>query len=190
MHYVVCGGDADLISAAGVRLLADGEMIVLEGPWALGRTRLGVVEDEAALAAVKSKVAHANGAFAVEGIEAPGNGKAFVIAAHKMLDPEGFRPYADAIPGMLARFGVRSLARGGKVTPLAGSFLPDRGVVLEFADPAALVAFYTSEEYAPLLALRLRTTDPRFMVIARSGAIPASMREAANAHLKAHPRGA
>lgn len=182
MHYVVCAGDADVLVRAGVRVLADGEMLILEGPWTVGTTVLGMVEDEDALAGLKSALRDTAGAFAVEGIAAPAFGEAFVIAAHKMLDPVGFRPYAEAIPDMLASFGVRSLARGGKVTPLAGEMRPDRGVVLEFKDAAAAVDFYTSEIYAPLLALRLRTTDPRFMVMARSGPIPAAVREAARAH--------
>jgi uncharacterized protein (DUF1330 family) len=102
-----------------------------------------------------------------------------------MLDPESFRPYGAAIPELLQRFGVRSLARGGTVTRLAGEFAPDRGVVLEFPSVEAVVDFYTSEVYAPLLKLRLRTTDPRFVVLSRSGAIPAQVRERAQAFTRA-----
>jgi uncharacterized protein (DUF1330 family) len=168
--------------------LADGELIVLEGPWPLGETSLACVEDESALDSVKKLARNGSSAFAVEGIAPPANGGAFVIAAHKMLDPVAFRPYAETIHDLLTRFGVRSLARGGKITPLAGSFAPERGVVLEFASPEAAMDFYTSEIYAPWLALRLRTTDPRFAVMARKGKIAASTRQAAQDYLATHPR--
>lgn len=184
MHYVVCAGEAGLLAHAGVRVLADGDMLVLEGPWTLGRAVLGVVEDEDMLARLRPALHASPGAFAVEGMAAPEDGAAFVIAAHTMLDPVAFRPYADAIPDMLADFGVRSLARGGKVTPLAGDFVPDRGVVLEFQSAAAVIDFYTSEAYAPLLALRLRTTDPRFVVLTRAGPIQPDVRARAQAFLR------
>ncbi|HEX2215684.1 MAG TPA: DUF1330 domain-containing protein [Xanthobacteraceae bacterium] len=188
MHYLVCGTQDPLPAGhPGLRLLADGEMIVLEGPWALGRTVLACVDDEAALASLKPLMENAAGAYAVEGFKAPGQGQAFAIAAHKMRDAEGFRAYAEAIPALLDRFGVRSLARGGTVTPLVGDFVPERGVVLEFPSVGAALDFYTSDVYAPLLELRLRTTDPRFVVLARSGAIDPAIRHAAEAYVQSQP---
>ena len=190
VHYLVCGGGRafERVQTPGVRPLAEGELLELEGPWPLRSTRLAYVEDDAALARLAVAEWEDGAAYAVEGFAEPGTGNAFVIAAHRMLDAEGFRPYAEAIPDMLQRFGVRSLARGGKVTPLAGGWAPDRGVVLEFANVEAVMSFYTSDLYAPLLELRLRTTDPRFVVLARTGGIPAAVRQAAEAYLRARGR--
>jgi uncharacterized protein (DUF1330 family) len=176
------------MQARGVRLLADGGLLELEGPWTLDSTRLAYVEDDAALARLSAGEWGGGCAYAVEGLAEPGAGNAFVIAAHRMLDAEAFRPYADAIPDMLQRFGVRSLARGGKVTPLAGGFAPDRAVVLEFANVEAVISFYTSDRYAPLLDLRLRTTDPRFVVVNRAGPIPETVQHAAEAYLHSRQR--
>lgn len=187
MHYVIWDAarhPRDWADPA-LRLLARGESLVLEGPWPLGETALGYVADTAPLAALRDHAGAPGIAYAVEGIEEPGDGAAFVIAAHKMLDAEGFRPYAEAIPGMLGSFGVRSLARGGKVTLLAGEFAPDRAVVLEFASVEAAVDFYTSAIYAPLLQLRLRTTDPRFLIVSRDGVIAAGPRARAAQFLRA-----
>jgi uncharacterized protein (DUF1330 family) len=189
MQYVVWGGDGAPFGGAkadGLRGLAQGEVLTLEGPWTLGNTSLAFVQDDAELARLPSPSGVQ--AFAVEGINEPGGGEAFVIAAHRMLDAAAFRPYAEAIPAMLEQFGVRSLARGGKVTPLAGGLAPDRGVVLEFPSAQSVLDFYTSSIYAPLLALRLRTTDPRFIVITRSGIIPPEVRQAADAYLRSKPR--
>jgi len=192
MHYVIASGDTAATAAVtqqpGVKRIADGEMLVLEGPWTLGPTALGFCD----AAEPPRPLAAASGsnltAYAVAGIDTPADGGAFVIAAHKMLDPVAFKPYAEAIPAMLASFGVRSLARGGTVTPLAGGFAPDRGVVLEFASVDALLDFYTSDIYRPLLDLRLRTTDPRFIVMARSGAIPAAARARAEEFVRSRQR--
>jgi hypothetical protein len=39
-----------------------------------------------------------------------------------------------------------------------------------------VVAFYYSEAYAPLLRIRLQATEPRFVLVARAGALPESVR--------------
>jgi uncharacterized protein (DUF1330 family) len=189
MHYVIASGESAasaVVRRADMRCIADGEMLVLEGPWTLGPTVIGY-SDAAEAPTPFDPIAGLN-AYAVSGFAPPGDGGAFVVAAHRMLDPVAFKPYAEAIPAMLAQFGVRSLARGGTVTPLAGSFAPDRGVVLEFPSVEAVLKFYTSDVYAPLLELRLRTTDPRFVVIARSGTIEPAARKAADDYLRGKGR--
>jgi hypothetical protein len=40
------------------------------------------------------------------------------------------------------------------------------------------VAFYFSDAYAPLLRIRLTATEPRFVLMMRSGALPDSARRA------------
>jgi uncharacterized protein (DUF1330 family) len=191
MQYLIWGSrtvsDAAR-EASGAEILASGEPLVLEGPWPFAQTTLAYCADDRAPAALQPHAQGTAGAFTVEGIESPGKGGAYVLAAHKMLDAEAFRPYAEAIPGILRDFGVRSLARGGKVTPLAGDFVPDRGVVLEFPSAESVVDFYTSDLYAPLLALRLRTVVPRFVVLSRSGAISAAARAKAEDFLRASGR--
>jgi hypothetical protein len=60
-------------------------------------------------------------------------------------------------------------------------------VIIEFPSAADAVAFYVSDVYAPLLAIRHATTDPRFVVVARSGPLPADVRAAAESYLRSHP---
>jgi hypothetical protein len=52
------------------------------------------------------------------------------------------------------------------------------------------VAFYVSDVYAPLMKIRHATSDPRFLVMARSGSLPAEARAAAESYLRAHPASA
>jgi hypothetical protein len=49
------------------------------------------------------------------------------------------------------------------------------------------VAFYVADVYAPLLKLRLQTVDPGFVIVARSGELPADARRVAEDYLQSHP---
>jgi len=174
MKYLVASGlrAADLPS--GCRVVADGEAVSLEEPWSFGAPLIALVEDGADLSALKAKPGVT--AFTVEGALPPGEGKAFAIGAHRMRDAEAFKPYIARVPDVIAPYGCRYIARGGAVTPLCGSFTPDRLVLMEFPSIDDVVAFYFSEAYAPLLRIRLAATEPRFVVMARSGALLPSTR--------------
>jgi uncharacterized protein (DUF1330 family) len=184
MHYLVArrtaAGDA-AIPGAG-RIVAQGEAIVFEGPWPLHAPLLACVEGATALADIAA--ANELDGYAVEAIAGPGGGEAFVIAAHRVRDPDGFRHYAGQVAAVVQSFGGRFLARAGKVTALGGPFLPERAVIIEFPAAADAVAFYVSDIYAPLLKIRHATTDPRFVVLARDGAVPAAARATAEDYLR------
>ncbi len=147
-------------------------MVSFEEPWSFGDPLIAQVDDGADLGALKSIIGA--DAFTVEGILDPGTGQAFAIGAHLMRDPEGFKPYAAGVPDVIKHYGCRYIARGGAVTPICGSFVPDRAVLMEFPSADEAVAFYFSEAYAPLLQIRLKTTDPRFGLMARRGPLPDS----------------
>lgn len=175
MHYLIAPKAETGKLPIGCHVVADGEFISFEEPWSFGDPLIVRVHDEAVLEEAK-KALGGSEAFAIEGLIEPGPGAAFVIAAHLMRDIERFRPYAAAIPGVVQSFKGKFIARAGRVTPLAGSFVPDRVVLIEFPSAADAVAFYFSDVYAPLLRLRLETTDPRFVLVARSGDLPESVR--------------
>ena len=174
MRYLVASGlhAADL--PPGCRVVADGEAVSLEQPWSFGAPLIAQVDDGADLNAIKSKPGVT--AFTVEGALPPGEGKAFAIGAHRMRDAEAFKPYIARVPDVIAPYGCRYIARGGAFTPLCGAFTPDRLVLMEFPSADDVVAFYFSDAYAPLLRIRLTATEPRFVVLARSGALPQSAR--------------
>ena len=174
MQYLVASGVPPTQLPPGCHLVAGGEMVSFEEPWSFGAPLIARVDDGASLEAMTTVVGAE--AFLVEGIAEPGAGQAYCIGAHLMRDAEGFKPYAAAVPGVIANYGCRYIARGGKVTPLCGSFVPDRAVLMEFPSADEAVAFYVSDAYAPLLKIRLRTTDPRFVLLARSGDLPDSAR--------------
>ena len=170
MQYLVASGLQSAELPPGCRVVADGEVVSFEQLWSFGAPLIAQVDDGTDLSALKSKPNVT--AFLVEGIEPPGTGQAFVIGAHRMRDAEAFKPYIARVPDVIKEFGCRYLARGGVVTPLAGSFSPDRVVLMEFPSADDVVAFYFSPAYAPLLRLRVAVTEPRFVLVARSGSLP------------------
>jgi uncharacterized protein (DUF1330 family) len=169
MRYLVASGLSAAQLPKGCHLVAGGEAISFEQPWSFGAPLIAQVDDGADLAALKSPTVTA---FLVEGIEPPGAGEAFAIGAHRMRDAEAFKPYAARVADVSKDFGCRYIARGGAVTLLSGSFVPDRAVLMEFPSADEVAAFYFSAAYAPLLRIRLSATEPRFVLVARAGALP------------------
>src|SRR5262245_5894726 len=185
MRYLIASKGASSDLPKGSRPVAGGEMISFEQPWTFGAPLVARLDDKADLDQWKAVVAGRGwNAFAVEGQDDPGAGQAYVLGGHIMRDLERFKPYAAAVPDVVKSFGGRFLARGGTVTPIAGAFVPERVVLLEFPTAEAALAFYISDRYAPLLKIRLATTEARLVVVARSGDLPAEVRATAEAYLR------
>jgi len=184
MQYLVVSKPVPADVIAGLDVIADGEMVAFEGPWTFGAPVVARLDDAANLSSLKAKFTAAGlNAFAVEGVSEVGASQAILVGAHMMRDPEGFRPYAAAVPDTVKKYGGKFIARGGKVTPLAGSFVPERVVLTEYATADGAVAWYTSVDYAPLLKTRLATTEARLVVLVRSGDWPSVARAKAAAYL-------
>jgi uncharacterized protein (DUF1330 family) len=83
---------------------------------------------------------------------------AYLVGHVTMKDPVAYAEYGRQVAPLIARFGGRYLIRGGAAQAVEGTPF-NRVVVVEFADMAALKAFYFSPEYAPLIALRQRAAD-------------------------------
>jgi uncharacterized protein (DUF1330 family) len=79
---------------------------------------------------------------------------AYVIAQVEITDPDGFKPYHDGVPDVIARYGGRYVVRGGDPEALEGDWAPSRLVVLEFDDVDAARRWYDSAEYQELVASR------------------------------------
>lgn len=175
MNYLVASKAASAHLPPGSRLVADGEMVSFEQPWTFGPPLIARLADAIDPGSLKAPLTAAGfNAFAVEGLEEPGFGQAFVIGGHIIRDAEAYRPYIAAVADVVASFGGRFIARAGKVTPIAGAFVPERVVLIEFPAVGDALSFYLSGRYAPLLKIRLTTTEARFVIVARSGEWPDS----------------
>lgn len=91
--------------------------------------------------------------------------KAYLIAEIDVHDPAGFEDYRSAVAPMIAEFGGRYLVRGGTVTALEGEAPTARIVVLEFPDAETAQRFWSSDDYAPVAAIRHRTTHSRIYMV-------------------------
>lgn len=98
----------------------------------------------------------------------------YVMLDIHVKDRERFLEYAHDVRPLLERWGARYLIRNGDVEVVEGEW--DHGilVLLEFPDRATVDAFYASEEYAPLLKLRLESTGGTLTVLEGYDHVPMS----------------
>jgi len=90
---------------------------------------------------------------------------AYLSGTIQVTDPEGYEEYRRRVPAVIAAYGGRYLVRGGACSVLEGDARPGRQVILEFPDMARLMAFYDSDDYRPLMAIRRRCSTGDIVVI-------------------------
>jgi uncharacterized protein (DUF1330 family) len=96
---------------------------------------------------------------------------AYLIAEHIVTDKEKFDEYRTRVGPMIAAYGGRYITRAGSHRlPEGGHWQPERVVIIEFPDMAALERWYRSPEYQPLIALRKQSTSDLDMLITLEGA--------------------
>ena len=81
---------------------------------------------------------------------------AYWLARARVNDPVEYKKYTDRVPAVLAKFGARVLARGGRHQTLEGPEKFNRYVVIEFPTFEQGVACFTSKEYQEIAAFRRR----------------------------------
>lgn len=79
---------------------------------------------------------------------------AYWIARSKINDWPQYKRYTDLVPGIIAKFGGKVLARGGKYEILEGPHKFERFVVIEFPTLEQGVACFKSPEYEAAAAFR------------------------------------
>jgi uncharacterized protein (DUF1330 family) len=72
---------------------------------------------------------------------------AYWLARSKVFDPAEYKKYADMVPPILAKFGGKALARGGRFQIMEGPEDFQRFVVIEFPTFEQGVACFSSEQY-------------------------------------------
>src|SRR5580704_120033 len=81
---------------------------------------------------------------------------AYWVARSKINDPVEYKKYTDLVPAIIAKYGGKVLARGGKFQIMEGPQKFQRFVVIEFPTFAQGVACFTSKEYDAAAAFRRR----------------------------------
>ncbi len=90
---------------------------------------------------------------------------AYVIVDIKVTDPVGYEEYKKLAPPVVAAYGGKYLARGGKMETLEGDWSPNRLVILEFESAERAKEWLNSPEYRVARQLRHQTTQTNMVVI-------------------------
>jgi uncharacterized protein (DUF1330 family) len=90
---------------------------------------------------------------------------AYVIVDIAVTDPAGYEEYKKLAPPVVAAYGGKYLARGGKTETLEGDWSPNRLVILEFESAERAKAWLNSPEYRAARQLRRQTTQTNMVVI-------------------------
>lgn len=79
---------------------------------------------------------------------------AYWLARCKIDDPVEYKKYTDLVPGIIAKYGGKVLARGGKHRIMEGTDRFHRFVVIEFPSLEQAVQCHQSAEYQQAAAYR------------------------------------
>jgi len=79
---------------------------------------------------------------------------AYWVARAMINDPVEYKKYTDRVPAILAKYGAKVLARGGRYRVLEGPEKFNRFVVIEFPTLGQGVACFNSQEYKDAAAFR------------------------------------
>jgi uncharacterized protein (DUF1330 family) len=90
---------------------------------------------------------------------------AYWIGEHRVTDQAKFAEYLRRVVPMIERHGGRYLTRVGSHEVLEGAWKPDRVVIIEFPDMAAIKAWYGSPEYRPLIAMRREAAEDVLIMV-------------------------
>src|SRR3954463_16066693 len=79
---------------------------------------------------------------------------AYWVARSKINDPVEYKKYTDLVPGIIAKYGGKVLARGGRYQTMEGPEKYTRHVVIEFPTIEQAIACHRSPEYQHAAAFR------------------------------------
>ena len=79
----------------------------------------------------------------------------YVIAQISVTDPDAYPAYVAKVGPTVARFDGEFLVRGGRCESFEGTPLGERTVVIRFPSYEAAQAWYHSDVYAPVRAMRM-----------------------------------
>jgi len=94
---------------------------------------------------------------------------AYWVARSRISDPVEYKKYTDRVPAIIARFGGKVLARGGRFKILEGPEKFHRFVVIEFPTLEQAVACHDSPEYQEASAFRKQGAGEVELVIVEGG---------------------
>jgi uncharacterized protein (DUF1330 family) len=94
---------------------------------------------------------------------------AYWVPRSRIIDPVEYKKYTDRIPAIIAKYGGKVLARGGRFQIMEGPDTFHRFVVIEFPTLEQGVACFESREYDEAAAYRRKGAGEVETVIVEAG---------------------
>lgn len=91
--------------------------------------------------------------------------KAYLIATETVKDEPMFAHYRQEIMATLAPFDAKFIVRGGTLSIVEGEWPHPRLVIIEFPSRTAAEAWYKSDAYQKIIALRLNSTAGNLIIV-------------------------
>jgi uncharacterized protein (DUF1330 family) len=89
----------------------------------------------------------------------------YMILSVEVIDSAAYNEYKAKVPELVEKYGGRYLVRGGAALRTIGDWNPGRIILLEFPSHERLWEWLASPEYAPLAAIRDRSTRAKGIVV-------------------------
>ena len=162
-RYVVRGGAHEVVEGTW----PGGRIVVLEFPDLASANAFADDPDYAPVATIRHRTTTSH-IWIVDGpaggARAEGN-HAYIVGNIRMTDAEGYRPYSEQVPPILADMKGTFLARGGTARSLEGGLDLDRLVIVAFPDMAACRAFYEGDAYGEIKPIRIAASDSNIVIV-------------------------
>jgi len=91
--------------------------------------------------------------------------RAYVLVQVEVTNAAQYAEYAKLTPDIIAKYGGRFLARGGRTATLEGPAAKGRVVVIEFPSFEAAQQFYASAEYSAARKVREGAAAAQFVLV-------------------------
>ena len=91
--------------------------------------------------------------------------RAYVLAQIEVTNAERYGEYTKLTPAIVAKYGGRFLARGGRTATLEGPPAKGRVAVIEFPSFDAAQRFYDSPEYSAARKVREGAATAQFVAV-------------------------
>ena len=88
-----------------------------------------------------------------------------IVDQKGITDPETMKTYAAGVVATVEQYGGKFIVRGGDPEVIEGDWPAKRIIMIEFADRAALKAWYESPEYADLKAMRIASSNANLIAV-------------------------
>ncbi len=90
---------------------------------------------------------------------------AYAIFDVSIHDQETYEQYKKLTPAAIAAYQGEFVARGGKVLPMEGNWIPERLVIVRFPSVEMAESWWNSPEYSEARAIRQQSANTRMVIV-------------------------